>query len=166
RGFHSATVTVPTFEMTGRLLTDVFGMSEIGEEGTRTRLAFQNNGAPGGFLDVVVDSETPNYGLGAGIVHHIAFRARDIAHQLELREQVVEFGLQPTPPINRDYFMSIYFRESGGVLFEIATDPPGMARDEPLDSLGDSLKLPSQHEHLRARLEETLPPIPPEGEGV
>ena len=70
--------------------------------------------------------------------------------------------MQPTPFIDRDYFRAIYFREPGGILYEIATDPPGFTRDEPLAELGTALRLPSQHEHLREQLERDLPPIPPE----
>jgi glyoxalase family protein len=104
----------------------------------------------------------PHLGLGAGIVHHIAFRAEDKTHEAEIREAVTAFGLSPTGHIDRDYFLSVYFREPNGILFEIATDPPGFTRDEPLESLGEHLQLPTQHEHLRGQLEQSLPPIPPE----
>lgn len=162
RGFHSATSTIPQSTHSLRLLTDVFGMKVVQEEGSRIRLAFQ--GEPpetAGIYDLYVDPKLENFGLGAGIVHHIAFRAKDIDHEAEIREAVMEFGLRPTGHIDRDYFMSVYFREPSGILYEIATDPPGFTNDEPLETLGEGLKLPKQHEHLRSQLEKELTPIPP-----
>ncbi len=165
RGFHSATVTVPgsTRDNSVALLTDVFGMTIVGEEGNRTRFAFQGDTPDtGGLFDMVVDDHLRDNGLGAGIVHHIAFRAKDIDHEAQIRDAVRAFGLQTTDHVDRDYFMSVYFREPSGILYEIATDPPGFTRDEEADSLGMALKLPAQHEHLRTRLEKHLTPIPPE----
>jgi glyoxalase family protein len=95
---------------------------------------------------------------GAGTVHHVAWASRDADHEA-WREAVREGGAQPTPIIDRTYFRSIYFREPSGVLFEIATLSPGFAVDEPADTLGESLVLPAQHEHLRERLERTLTPV-------
>jgi glyoxalase family protein len=163
RGFHSATSTVAASTKSLALLTDVFGMKVVDQKGDRTRLAFDggNVNGMGTLYDVVVDPKLENHGLGAGIVHHIAFRAKDLEHEAEIRELVQDFGLQPTTHIDRDYFMSVYFREPSGILYEIATDPPGFTRDEPLATLGESLRLPKQHESLRARLEKTLVPIPP-----
>lgn len=163
RGFHSATSTIPSSPQSLKLLTDVFGMSVQGEEENRIRLAFGGEKPEtGGLYDLVVDPKLENFGLGAGIVHHIAFRAKDIDHEAELREAVKDFGLYPTGHVDRDYFMSVYFREPSGILYEIATDPPGFTRDEELEALGTGLKLPKQHEHLRDRLEKVLTPIPPE----
>ena len=163
RGFHSATSTIPSSPQSLKLLTDVFGMSVQGEEENRIRLAFGGEKTEtGGLYDLVVDPKLENFGLGAGIVHHIAFRAKDIDHEAELREAVKDFGLYPTGHVDRDYFMSVYFREPSGILYEIATDPPGFTRDEELEALGTGLKLPKQHEHLRDRLEKVLTPIPPE----
>jgi glyoxalase family protein len=161
RGFHSATLALPQTEHTLRLLTHVFGMSIESEADGRTRLTFGGEALTGAHLDVVENRMDEHYGFGAGIVHHIAFRAKDAEEQLQWRQQVIEFGLRPTSVIDRDYFTAIYFREPGGVLFEIATDPPGFTRDEPLAELGAGLKLPRQHEHLRRQLERDLPPIPP-----
>lgn len=163
RGFHSATSTIPSSPQSLKLLTDVFGMSVQGEEENRIRLAFGGEKSEtGGLYDLVVDPKLENFGLGAGIVHHIAFRAKDIDHEAELREAVKDFGLYPTGHVDRDYFMSVYFREPSGILYEIATDTPGFTRDEELEALGTGLKLPKQHEHLRDRLEKVLTPIPPE----
>jgi glyoxalase family protein len=96
---------------------------------------------------------------GAGTIHHIAFRAEDDTHQDALREALAAAGHRVTPRIDRQYFNAIYFREPGGVLFEIATDPPGFAVDEAPDALGRELKLPAQYEPLRARIEAALPPL-------
>ena len=96
---------------------------------------------------------------GAGTIHHIAFRARDDAHQDDLRERLIGLGMQVTPRIDRQYFNAIYFREPGGVLFEVATDPPGFDVDEPMADLGTALKLPAQHESRRAQIESALPPF-------
>ena len=97
--------------------------------------------------------------ISAGTVHHVAFRAADEADQLAWREAVAGADLYVTPVLDRQYFRSIYFREPGGVLFEIATDPPGFTRDEPVESLGTALKLPPWLEESRSRIEAVLPPI-------
>jgi glyoxalase family protein len=99
--------------------------------------------------------------LAAGSVHHIAFRARDDAEQRQWREHLVELGYNVTPVIDRVYFHSIYFREPGGILFEIATDPPGFTMDEDLNELGQSLRLPPWLESSRVQIEKVLPPIAP-----
>jgi glyoxalase family protein len=96
---------------------------------------------------------------GVGAVHHVAFAVADDAAQVGLRDDVVAAGLHPTPVIDRQYFRSVYFREPGGVLYELATLAPGFAVDESFADLGSSLKLPAQHERDRALLRLTLPPI-------
>src|SRR5205085_4334088 len=93
------------------------------------------------------------------IVHHVAFRTPDDAQQIEWRRTLVTAGLNVSPVMDRNYFHSIYYREPGGVLFEIATNSPGFAVDEPADQLGEKLKLPQQYEPMRAELEKILPPI-------
>ena len=95
---------------------------------------------------------------GAGTVHHVAFASRDEDHEA-WRERAAEAGAHVTPVIDRDYFRSIYFREPSGVLFEIATMSPGFTVDEPAEHLGESLRLPAQHEHLREQLERALTPL-------
>jgi glyoxalase family protein len=92
-------------------------------------------------------------------VHHLAFAVENRARQLEVREALLDTGYQVTPVIDRDYFYAIYFRTPGGVLFEVATNEPGFDRDEDTAHLGQALKLPSRHEHLRARLEGSLQPL-------
>jgi len=113
----------------------------------------------GTFVDIVERSDT-KWGVGGhGTVHHIAFRAKDDDAHARLRQQVENVGLHPTPFIDRNYFHSIYFREPGHVLFEIATDGPGFDYDEPMDVLGTTLKLPAQYEPYRAQIEATLPKL-------
>lgn len=161
-GFHSVTLWERDPDPTARLLTEAFGYEVTGEERdtTGTRLRLQAKGEARGKCIDIFRSHTPAAGTpGAGTIHHIAFRARSDDEQMEWIEALRRFGHRTTPPIDRQYFNAIYFREPGGVLFEIATDPPGFAVDEPVETLGTALKLPAQHEHLRARIEEVLPPL-------
>ena len=161
-GFHSVTLWLDDPEPTARLLTDVFGYEAGAEatEGGETRHRFT---APSGGRGSAVDllrSDAHSIGRqGAGSIHHVAFRAETDAVQMEWRERLNAQGYEATPQIDRQYFNAIYFRSPGGVLFEIATDPPGFATDEPMDGLGQALMLPRQHEPMRARIERILPPI-------
>lgn len=127
------------------------------EKGNRFR--YSASGKPGDFVDVLCTPEELKGQAGYGTVHHVAFATKDDSTQLEARAKLVKFGLNVTPVIDREYFHSIYFREPGGILFEIATLPPGFAIDEPLESLGSSLKLPPWEEPNRALIEKILPPI-------
>ncbi|NEX45719.1 ring-cleaving dioxygenase [Pseudotabrizicola algicola] len=161
-GFHSVTLWERDPERTIRLLTDVFGYEHAGTEqdGATER---QRLIAPGAerarILDVIRVAGAQPGRQGAGTIHHIAFRTKDDAEQLEWMERLASAGHRTTPVTDRQYFNAIYFREPGGVLFEIATDPPGFAVDEPVQSLGQSLKLPPRYEPLRARIERVLPPL-------
>ena len=158
RGFHGVTLALTDRAATARLLTDIFGYEPAGREGDLHRYA-SPHAAHARYVDVL---ESPSGGRalqGAGSVHHIAFSVRDDAAQMAFRERLGAAGLHVTPQVDRDYFRSIYFRTPGGVLFEIATEEPGFTVDEPREELGRSLKLPRQHEHLRARLERELPPL-------
>lgn len=161
-GFHSTTLWLDDLGPTQRLLTDVMGYEEAGHETSsgEERLRLK---APGDARGAVVDlkrSDAPSIGRqGAGSIHHVAFRALDDADQLDWRERLIAAGMDVTPVIDRQYFNAIYFREPGGVLFEIATDPPGFTRDEELAHLGESLKLPAQYEQARDRIEQILPPL-------
>jgi glyoxalase family protein len=157
-GFHAPTLEVRQFERTEQLLGDVFGFDMIAQEGNRKRFSV-NSQSTSGAVDLVENVEG-HFGLNsAGTVHHIAFRCADEAEQQTWRERVGEFGLQVTPVIDRFYFHSIYFREPGGILFEIATDGPGFTTDEPVDHLGEMLMLPAQYEARRAEIERALPAI-------
>ncbi len=161
-GFHSVTLWENDIAPTARLLTDIFGYEEQGHETgegvERLRLV-----APGDARGAVVDlmrSDAPSIGRqGAGTIHHVAFRAEDDATQLQWREALASAGHGVTPVIDRQYFNAIYFREPGGVLFEIATDPPGFAVDEDVAHLGEALKLPAKYEGHRDRIEAGLPPL-------
>lgn len=161
-GFHSVTLWLRDPEPTARLLTELFGYEQAGDEadgdGHRHRLA-----APGGGRGSMIDlrrSDTPSIGRqGAGTIHHVAFRAESDAVQQEWQERVSAFGLDVTPVIDRQYFNAIYFREPGGILFEIATDPPGFATDESEAELGQHLMLPPQYERRRADIERVLLPL-------
>ncbi len=115
------------------------------------------NGAD--FIDVETLPNIAPARQGAGSVHHIAFAVPDRAAQLEVRKALMDTGYHVTPVIDRDYFWAIYFRTPGGVLFEVATNEPGFDRDEDAAHLGEALKLPKQHAHLRERLEKFLEPI-------
>ena len=157
RGIHSATLRLRDGAATGELLT-FMGYEALGTEGSLTRYrAKTGNGAD--FIDIVAQPGVPRASQGAGSVHHIAFSVPDRAAQLEVRQSLLDTGYQVTPVIDRDYFWAIYFRAPGGVLFEVATDEPGFARDEPADRLGEALQLPRQHEGLRTQLEACLDPI-------
>ena len=158
RGFHSVTMTVAESTATFDLLVKTMGFRKAGQEGQRTRFE-TGNGGPHAILDVVEAPEGPEGEESIGTVHHVAWRAVDAAHQAEWREALVKVGRNVTPVIDRYYFKSIYFREPGGVLFEIATDGPGFTVDEAAESLGSSLSLPPWFNVRRDKLDVTLPPI-------
>lgn len=156
RGFESVTLDVARAAATGRVLTDVFGFREAGRDGGRLR--YEGNTALGAAVELV-ESSAGRHRPGAGSVHHVAFRAADDAEQALMVERLSALGLPATEQKDRNYFRSVYFREPGGVLFEIATDDPGFAADEPAERLGESLKLPDFLEPHRARIEAALPPL-------
>ncbi|WP_371157398.1 ring-cleaving dioxygenase [Jannaschia sp. 2305UL9-9] len=161
-GFHSTTLWLDDIGPTQRLLVDHMGYEEVGHEasGKGERLRLQAPGdARGTIVDLYREDGAARARQGAGSIHHVAFRALDDADQLDWRDRMIAAGMQVTPVIDRQYFNAIYFREPGGVLFEIATDPPGFTRDEPLESLGQSLKLPKKYEGMRNRIEQALPRI-------
>ena len=155
-GFHSATLSEEGYEQTARLLTDTMRFSLVGNEGNRFRYQAGAGGA-GAVVDVLCTPDGRFGRLGTGTVHHIAWRTPDDAQQLQWRSDLARRGYNVTPVVDRTYFRSIYYREPGGVLFEIATDPPGFAIDEPKDHLGERLMLPHQYEAQRAALERVLP---------
>ena len=158
RGFHSATLWVRSTPGSSRVLTSQLGFVETGREGNRIR--YQGDGGNIGlYVDLVEKPGLAPGRMGAGSVHHIAFRTVDDDEQQEYQQQLRSVGLGVTPVRDRQYFHSIYFREPGGVLFEIATDAPGFAYDEPVPELGNSLKLPSWLESQRDRIEQALPPL-------
>ena len=157
-GFHSATLSEEGYEQTARLLTETMKFSLVGNEGNRSRYK-AGGGAPGATVDLLCTPDGRVGRLGTGTVHHIAWRTPDDAQQLQWRKELARLGYNVTPVIDRNYFHSIYYREPGGVLFEIATDPPGFAIDEPQEHLGERLMLPREYERQRPTLERVLPSL-------
>jgi len=158
KGFHSVTLTLRSIKPTAAILTDVFGYELKEQEGNRFR--YVTDAVPTASIVDLVEAPNENRGQsGSGTNHHVAFRVPDEAIQMAFREKILSKGLNITPKINRDYFYSLYFREPGGVLFEIATDNPGFTVDEPLSELGTHLRLPKQYEEMREELEKSLPAL-------
>ncbi len=156
-GFHAPTLEVQRSKKTENILV-LLGFDVIAEDASRKRFSV-NSKLTSGCVDLVERADGQFGVNSSGTVHHIAFRCADDKEQLKWREQIAEHGLHVTPVIDRFYFNSIYFRESGGILFEIATEGPGFTADEPAAHLGESLKLPPQYEQHRAEIERVLPPI-------
>src|SRR5262249_44885 len=158
RGFHSVTLMLENAVPTGAILTDVFGFKQTGREGSLLRYE-----ADGGLGSSIIIREAGGFlpgRMGRGLVHHIAFRAANDIEQAQMSEKVREaHRIGTTSQIDRQYFRSVYFREPGGILFEIATDQPGFAVDEPLAALGRELKLPPFLESRRLEIEAVLPPL-------
>ncbi len=157
-GFHSVTLWVEQSGPTERLLADPLGFRAVAEAGSIRRLAIGDEG-PGAMVQVRATGGFVPGVTGAGTVHHVAWRVPDDAAQLALRSRIQGAGLDPTPVIDRQYFRSVYFREPGGVLYELATSAPGFTSDEPLERLGERLMLPAQFEPRRTQIEAGLPPV-------
>jgi glyoxalase family protein len=161
RGVHGVTLHVADGAATDAVLTETLGLRRAGTEADVTRYeTLDPDVALGRVVDVRV-AAGPAGRMGAGAVHHVAFRAGDDAGELALRAAVTRAGLSATPQVDRQYFRSVYFREPGGVIFELATDAPGFLVDEPAEALGAALRLPSRFEGRRAELEAALPPLAP-----
>ena len=162
-GFHSVTLWLDRIEPTARILADVMGYEEHGQERDpdgKQRLRLRSpEGGRGAVVDLIRSDNASSGRSGAGTIHHVAFRAETPEVQKDWQERVSSAGLDVTPVIDRQYFDAIYFREPGGVLFEIATDPPGFATDEPAETMGSKLMLPPQYEPHRDRIEAVLPPL-------
>jgi glyoxalase family protein len=158
RGFHSVTLMLKNVTPTAKILTDIFGYKLLKQDGMNYRFstdAIEN----ASIVDII---EAP--GVAAGVVaggtnHHVAFRVKDDTILMDYREKIESIGLNITPKIDRDYFFSLYFREPGGILFELATDNPGFTKDESLSELGTHLKLPRQYEPSRSEIEKVLPVV-------
>jgi len=159
RGFHSVSAALEGYERTAQLLTQSFGYHLVKESENRFRFAAASESGPGRIVDLLCMPDSRPGQVAAGSVHHIAFRAKDDHEQLQWREHLVELGYNVTPVIDRIYFQSIYFREPGGVLFEIATEPPGFTLDEIIEELGSNLRLPLWLESARSQIQKVLPPI-------
>lgn len=157
RGFYGATLNLRAKDLTEKLLTEQMDYRFIGEENGRFR--YGTAGKPGDIVDIVLDKSGNRGVQSAGTVHHIAFRTENAASQLEVQEILMRNGYQVTEVKDRNYFTSIYFREPGGVLFEVATDEPGFAIDEDEAHLGELIKLPDWAEPNREKLESSLTPV-------
>ena len=158
QGFHSVTLLLTEVDPTAGVLVDEMGYEFVGKEDNRYRYRGASNDR-GLYVDILHVPDAPRGAFGAGSIHHIAFRTVDDEEQLEYLETLRAAGLQVTPVQDRQYFHSIYFREPGGVLFEVATDDPGFTLDESVEELGSSLKLPSWYESKRPQIEARLPEI-------
>ncbi len=162
RGFAGITLRPRGGARTAEVLRDGFGYADGGKEreqdGERQR--FLGSADIGAHIDIVTGKDQPRGAQGAGTLHHVAFRAKDDAEELAFMDRIRNaLGLDTTEQIDRMYFHSVYFREPGGILFEIATDKPGFTWDEPKETLGTALKLPPWYEKDRARIEKALPPL-------
>ena len=158
RGLHGVTLLLRERARTLELMTGLLGFAIVGEMPGRTRLAVGAD-APGHLVDLVESGAAPPARNGLGTVHHVAFAIATAEEQLRLREELLRLGHDVTPVRDRTYFQSIYFREPGGVLFEVATVAPGFTVDEPLDALGTGLKLPPWEEPSRTKIEAMLPTL-------
>ena len=156
RGFQNVTITQADIKGTADVLTELLDY-ELAEQQVN-RYRFVNKNAPTASVIDLVEAPGERRGhVAGGSVHHVAFRVKDDATEMALRAKIEAKGFNITPQIDRNYFHSLYFREPGGVLFEIATDNPGFTVDEPLEHLGESLKLPAMYESRRAAIEAVLP---------
>ncbi len=159
RGLHSVSAALDDSHDTAALLTDIFGYQQIRAEGNRVRYAAAGQPGLGKIIDLVETSNSARAQAAAGSVHHIAFRVSNDEEQLVWRKKLSSLGYGVSPVMDRTYFHSIYFREPGGILFEIATDAPGFTTDEATSELGTHLRIPSWMESSRPRIEEILPKI-------
>ncbi|WP_033294439.1 ring-cleaving dioxygenase [Amycolatopsis jejuensis] len=158
RGLHSVTLSVSKEDATADLFTGGLGLTFHSQDGNRIR--FQaGEGGPGAFADVLVTPDAPRGQVATGTVHHVAWRAPDEPTQAAWRDELLDQGVRVTSILDRQYFRSIYFREPGGTLLEVATDAPGFAIDEPLLELGRALKLPPWLEPRRDEIEHLLPKL-------
>lgn len=158
RGLHSVTMSVRSAAPTVAFLQDMLDFQVVDYTERVTTLAV-NGDVPGRYLKVNERPDAPPGMVGMGTVHHVALAIPDAESQLRLRSALVSRGSNPTEVLDRRYFQSIYFREPGGVLIEVATEGPGFAADEPLETLGETLCLPPWEETHRAAIERELPPV-------
>ncbi|WP_276274137.1 ring-cleaving dioxygenase [Haloarcula litorea] len=163
RGFHSVTLAVPEFAPTASVLTNVLGYELDGESDGRRRYRAAGEN-PGSVIDLV-ETDLERGRMGIGTVHHVAFTVTDVEAQERWRDAFSDHGQHVTEVIDRKYFQSIYSREPGGVLFEMATTKPGFTVDESIDELGSRLTLPEWLENERAEIEAHLPPFDHESIG-
>ncbi|HRE41294.1 MAG TPA: ring-cleaving dioxygenase [Ignavibacteria bacterium] len=158
RGFRNITLTLQNIDKTSKLLTDLLGYKLKEEKVNRFRFV-NENAVDAKYIDLVFAPGEQRGQVAGGSVHHVAFRVKNDDEQMMLHEKLSDAGYHITPQIDRKYFKSLYFREPGGVLFEIATDPPGMMVDESIDELGKKLQLPEIYESRRLEIEKRLPEL-------
>jgi glyoxalase family protein len=159
RGFHGVRLMLDDAKPTAAILTDVLGFTVVGTDGPVTRFAAEGTSV-GGVVEIREAKGFLPGNMGRGSVHHVAFRAADDEEQAAMRRKLVEtHRIQATEQVDRNYFRSVYFREPGGIIFEIATDNPGFTIDEPVASLGQALKLPGFLEGHRKDIEKALTPL-------
>ena len=169
RGFYSVTLSEEGYEQTSSVLTDELGFVPTRQEGSRFRFEIPKSSSPIDGKDNLIDGArivdvlclpySREAFIGIGSVHHVAWRTPTDEQQKQLRYKIIQTGLNATPVIDRFYFHSVYFREPGGILFEIATNPPGFMVDEKEEELGTHLSLPPWFESVRADLEKVLPQV-------
>jgi glyoxalase family protein len=157
KGFYNVEIWEEGYERTAGLLTEQLDHRLIAEKGNRFRFAAADS--PGNYIDIICSPDSLKGLPGSGTVHHLAFSTPNAETQKEVRLRIIKRMLNPTPVLDRNYFTSIYFREPGGVLFEVATAGPGFAIDETKEHLGEALKLPERYEEDRVELEKKLPPV-------
>jgi glyoxalase family protein len=158
KGFHSITLTLRSIGDTAKILTNIFGYRLLAKDGNVSR--FVTEAVPEASIVDLVEAPELAHGVNAGgTVHHVAFRVKDEEVLMSFRKKIAAAGFGITPKIDRNYFFSLYFREPGGVLFELATDNPGFAIDEKANELGSNLKLPAQYEQHREEIEKSLPAL-------
>lgn len=157
RGFHHVVLSLKSVKATAMVLTEILGYEHASTEGNRFR--FGHQAAETSYIDLLENPETSSARGAGGTVHHIAFRVKNEEVLMHYRNKIASMGMQITEKIDRDYFYSVYFREPGGVLFELATENPGFSKDEPVSDLGQHLKLPSQYEAMRTVISAQLPPL-------
>ena len=158
KGFHTITLLVKESAPTAAVLTNIFGYELVATEGNRQRFRVTSVDTAA-YVDLLEDANATEGINAGGTNHHVAFRVKDEATLMAIREKVVASGLLITEKINRDYFYSLYFREPNGILFEIATDNPGFATDETIETLGTALRLPQRYEQSREQIERHLPKL-------
>ena len=157
KGFYNVEIWEEGYERTAGILTEQLEHKLISEKGNRFRFAATD--APGNYVDIVCSPDSLRGLGGGGTVHHIAFATPTEQTQNKVRESLIKRMLNPTPVLDREYFTSVYFREPGGVLFEIATSGPGFVTDETPEHLGEAFKLPERYELHRAEIEKSVSPI-------
>lgn len=158
KGFYGITLSLECIKKTTALLTEQMDHHLAQEEQNRFRFSSRKNGS-NQFVDLLLSPDSLRGLSGYGTIHHVAFATENNQTQLQMQSKLLNSGFNVTPVIDREYFHSIYFREPGGVLFEVATYPPGFTRDESLEDLGSTLKLPPWEETHRKRIEKVLPPL-------